>query len=98
MLVPIKILILNNYFIISSGCCKTVTVRDNSAVKISAYVNMLIYKTNEPFDLYLKEELKENMTMYRGLNQFPEMQCFPDTISDKSKRNFYFIHFSYTMI
>lgn len=47
---------------------------------------MLVYKTDEPLYNYLKDHLKDNITMYNGFSKFPSVDSFPDAGPKHSKQ------------
>lgn len=53
--------------------------RAGKGSKLGQYSHvMLIYKTYEPLYRYIEDELKDNLTMYVGLDRLPPVDKFPD--------------------
>lgn len=47
---------------------------------------MIVYKTDEALNLFLKEKLKDNMTSYYGLDKLPPCSAFPDSGAKNAKQ------------
>lgn len=45
----------------------------------------LCYKTDEPLYNFLIEELEENISVYKSLNDFPDVSQFTDAVNSKKK-------------